>query len=339
MRVGIDFVKSVNKTQVEPSQSESAPVTSSSAQSLGASHIAQDAKFAASKRNEQAMFVSLQQAQLGSELLKTGIMRVPGTTPPLVGIGSPEKTGSTSASNEVLGPGSPPDKVRAFQVELNEWRNANGLPSIERSGVYSPETSKAVEDFQNATGLKADGSAGGNTRARLALENDPAFRQLNTDVQNEIRGAMNKYQDNPAARDNLLRLTTSDIFAYFNSKESQIWALGALKKAPGDMAHAQSVKDTVRDMGILENKDSFRRLPSWTQSQTREAMYEHTKFPNGREGLSRLVTSFQFSKLTPEQQDQVVKSLRDNPSETAAHHYVNILQSASYNNLEEPFQK
>lgn len=339
MKVGSDITRTMQVAQVEQSQSQSAPVTNSGAQSQEISHVAQDAQFAQAKKSEQAMFTSLQKSMLGAELLKTGIMQSPVAPRPPVGIGSStEKIGDTGGPSEVLGPGSPPAKVHEFQVELNEWRAANGLPAIQTSGVYSPETELAVKDFQSATGLKSDGSAGGNTKARLALENNPAFRQLNGTVQGEIRQTMNKYQDNPAARDNLLNLATSDNFAYFNSTDSQLWALFALKKAPGDSTNAQLVNDTVRDMAIVENKDSFRQLPSSTQKQIHEAMYEHTKFPTGRTGLSQLVTSLQFSKLTPEQQEKVVTSLRDNPSDTAPSHYNNILNSPAYWDMEDVFR-
>jgi Putative peptidoglycan binding domain len=196
MKIGMDSFRPQNTVQTEQTPSES-PAVITTPKTSDALQFAQDKKLAENKKNEQAMFVSLQQAMLGAELIKTGgiaapVVTPPAATPPPVGTETSEKIGSPVVSNDVLGPGSPPAQVKAFQVELNEWRAANGLPRIEANGIYSPETTQAVQDFQNATGLAADGMAGGNTKARLALENDPAFGSLKTIVKDEIRDTMNK---------------------------------------------------------------------------------------------------------------------------------------------------
>lgn len=79
----------------------------------------------------------------------------------------------------VLGPGSPPAQVQAWQEDLIVW-NASALPTYGADGDYGGETIQWTQNFQNAYGISpADGIAGPETRSCmelvLARQSDPGY--------------------------------------------------------------------------------------------------------------------------------------------------------------------
>jgi Putative peptidoglycan binding domain len=101
-------------------------------------------------------------------------------------------------------------EVEKFQAELNKWRANQDppLPPLKEKGFFGKETDAAVKDFQKTVGLKSDGIAGGNTKDRLAIENDSNFQKLDPNTQNHIRTKLNEFQKEPASRTNLKKIAT-----------------------------------------------------------------------------------------------------------------------------------
>jgi peptidoglycan hydrolase-like protein with peptidoglycan-binding domain len=131
---------------------------------------------------------------------------------------------STDLSLNSSGP-----EVEKFQAQLNQWRaNQNPpLPPLKEKGFFGKETDAAVKDFQKTVGLKSDGIAGGNTKDRLAIENNPNFQKLDSDAQNHIRTKLNEFQKDPLSRANLKKIATdpnlSSLSKDHQEKLLQIW--------------------------------------------------------------------------------------------------------------------
>jgi hypothetical protein len=289
-------------------------------------HAVQERTFAKSLRSE-TMFTSVLQAQkLSAALDKQTLV---GSEPP-VSVGTTAPAGNV---NEVLGLNMSGPQVLDFQHQLNFWRIGQGLPEINASGVYTQQTADAVKQFQEANGLAKDGLAGPNTKSRLQLENDYKFQRMNSDVKQEIRGMMNDYQNNPAARENLLKLVGDREFSSFMKPQSQIFALALLKQNPADANHLSNTIDTTRDMSALESDPTYKSLPVASRHAIRDALFEHAKYPDGREGIARLATSSLFEKLTEAQQLEMFKSIRENPGEKTAPEFLHILHSESFEKM------
>lgn len=137
---------------------------------------------------------------------------------------------------------------------------------IAADGVYGKETEAAVKQFQQATGLKQDGLAGPNVKAMLKLENDPAFQKMDQDTQARVRSDMDKYQTNPAARENLTKLVQDPNFQSVSS-ESKKLALNALSEKPANQKQLANISETLKDTVTMEQQSSFQNLPPSTQKE------------------------------------------------------------------------
>ena len=208
--------------------------------------------------------------------------------------------------------------VESMQTQINEWRAQNGKPPIKVDGKFGAETEKAVIEFQKATGLKADGIVGANTRSRLQLENDANFRALPDATKKEVRDSMNKYQKDPAARENLHELATSSAFKGM-SRDGQELALKKLAKNPGDVSHAQDVGEYAKDRSYMESHGNFKALDATYKEKVLKQFDGYAGNAEARQSLMYIATDESFVKLTPDQKDKVLKAYAENPNfETSA---------------------
>lgn len=69
--------------------------------------------------------------------------------------------------------------------ELQAWLNDNGYDSGKVDGIYGPETTQAVRNFQSDAGLKTDGDAGKET-IRKIIKIETGVEPLPTKVQRGI---------------------------------------------------------------------------------------------------------------------------------------------------------
>lgn len=84
----------------------------------------------------------------------------------------PAKTypyGRASDTNGDIGVGSNGEKVKAIQYALNELGFGNA-GTKECHGMFGPDTKRAVQAFQRAMGISADGIVGNNTRAKFKAQ-------------------------------------------------------------------------------------------------------------------------------------------------------------------------
>jgi peptidoglycan hydrolase-like protein with peptidoglycan-binding domain len=222
---------------------------------------------------------------------------------------------------DVLGKGNVGKPVQTLQKQLNEWRVANGQTPIKEDGIFGPKTEEAVKEFQTAAGLKPDGLAGPNTKARLELENSADFQKLNPSIKDEIRGRLNHYQTDlclldgtdktyysgPDARQNLLKLVKDPNF-HNASHQTQQAALDTLRTNPGDATHAQRVVETSNQMLNLEQNSEFHKLSPTIQHHIRSSMFSHFDDPSSRIYLMDIASSHTFSGLNEQQQHNVLNS-------------------------------
>lgn len=209
------------------------------------------------------------------------------------------------AQVDVLGVGSTGPKVLELQKNLNELRAAQGKPPIVADGVFGPKTEAAVKEFQREQGLAADGLAGPNVKASLSVENDPNFKNLSPAVQNRIRSMMAEFQENPTARDNLVKIARDENFDEMSTESQQI-ALDKFSQNPQSAAHTQNVRDTSKDVAEMENERELALLPEGTKTEFRKAMFEYSHSPDGRKGLRTLANSDSIRTLNAEQQSRII---------------------------------
>jgi Putative peptidoglycan binding domain len=152
-----------------------------------------------------------------------------------------EELNKTQYPAGILGKGSTGKEVLNLQKELNEWRVANGQTPIQADGIFGPKTEEAVKEFQNVTGLKTDGLAGPNTKARLNLENNPDFKNLNPNIQDEIRKQLNNYQNDPSSRSWLIDLVSQYTFSGLTEQQQRNVLDAAMTTTENGMNNISSV--------------------------------------------------------------------------------------------------
>lgn len=241
----------------------------------------------------------------------------------------------TTDTTKPLQAGSKGYPVKSAQKEINKWRVANGRAPIAEDGEFGDKTATAIRDFQKATGLDRDSKIGGNTRDRLALENNSKFQALSPETKKQVRDQMNGYKNDPAARKNLYELATDPDFAKL-SRAGQQEALRGLAIARQSDANLKNVKQEVRDRTALEQNSNFQKLPASTQKEVMEKMERYALEPRQREQLMKIATEPGFAKLSESNQDQVLKTLAKNPADPEyAAHLKKLVGSESFQKLDD----
>lgn len=228
------------------------------------------------------------------------------------GLDLPEKLQQSRLQHQAdtLGVGSRGPEVLKLQLQLNEWRVANGKQPIAEDQVFGQETEAAVLDFQKSTGLTADGLAGPQVKARLVLEKDPDFKRLDPSVQQKVCDQFIKTQSNPIARQNLQTVYKNAHFQNL-SPESQKLALAGLAENPKDPVHASNVQMTMKDADAMEHDPAFEKLPKETQRDLRRAMFRNCDSPGSTE-LFELSRNPAFVAMSREEQSKTIGIVYDN---------------------------
>lgn len=215
-----------------------------------------------------------------------------------------------------LSQGDQGPEVEKAQVEINNWRWANGKKPIKETGKFDEETERAVRDFQSANGLKADCIYGPNTRDRLELENDPYFKSLPADTKKKVRDQMDGYSQDPISREKLKDLATNSNFADV-SQDGQNWALKTLALSPQSTANLNNVKQNVRDRAGLEKNANFEKLDVGTKKQITDSMEKHSLDKNNRDQLVRIATDPALGKLSRPLQEEALKAFEKAPGDAS----------------------
>lgn len=234
--------------------------------------------------------------------------RLPGPTPPSPGPAAVQKKNYLSLNDK--GP-----EVKVLQQQLNEWRaNQNPpLPPIKESSVYANETELAVQEFQEATGLKKDGAAGGNTKDRLAVENSPNFRKVDPDVQKQIRDKLNQYQSDPDSRANLKQLATDPNFSTL-SKTTQENLLTRLASNSGSLDHARKIQIVTKDLASMESSSpDFKNTTPDAKQKAIDRMYQYADNDQIRGNLNKLLSDGKFTKLPIDEQEKFLQIFEKRP--------------------------
>src|SRR6185312_1472174 len=172
-------------------------------------------------------------------------------------------------------------------------------------GSFGPGTQAAVLEYQRETGLKQDRIVGDNTRARLNVENNKNFLGLPNDTQKQVRDQMNKYQNNPGARENLKKLSTDEDFAKMG-RDGQDFALKTLAEKPADKDHATVVQHYVIDRASLENNSEFKKHPADRQAELLKLTEKFVDNEDARAQLHPMLRNPEFVKLSRSHQDQIL---------------------------------
>lgn len=211
----------------------------------------------------------ISESAISSKLLATQLQAQVAPEKPVAVVGS-----AASPKDLLFEGGKSGPEVKEMQQQLNEFRAKNGLEPLKEDGIFGPKTKAAVEQFQQANGLKKDGIIGGNTRDRLALENNPTFQKLNPQSQDQIRNQMNTAQKDPVTRQNLLLIGTDENF-------------GKLSEAQQHTA-LTNVNGTASD--IAEKK---------LQGLSNDQLLKLAESPGGKEQLQSLKISLQSGPQGP----------------------------------------
>jgi peptidoglycan hydrolase-like protein with peptidoglycan-binding domain len=233
-----------------------------------------------------------------------------------------EKVFVPTTTPDIAGPselklGSKGKEVETVQIQLNEWRAQNSLPPISTSGEFTEETAEAVRTFQRATFLPATGAMDSFTRPRLIVESDPNFKQLDHQTKLQFTNAYSQLENNPAGRENLLKLVTEPKFAHLISPDAQSAAISGLMASPTKRT-LSIVNKLVVDAAILEKNKNFNQLSEETKRETLNTIFSKAangaiQVGEGENVIKDLVTNPNFAKLTQKQQSQFLEIVRDNP--------------------------
>ncbi|HSP06175.1 MAG TPA: peptidoglycan-binding domain-containing protein, partial [Acidobacteriota bacterium] len=216
----------------------------------------------------------ISESAISSKLLATQLQsQVPSQKPVAV-------VGSAVAKKDLLFEGKTGPEVKDMQQQLNDWRSRNGLEPLKEDGIFGPKTKAAAQQFQDANGLKKDGIIGGNTRDRLALENNETFQKLNPQSQDQIRNMMNDSQKDPVARQNLLLIGTDEDFGKL-SEAQQHTALTDVNKTASDIAEKK------------------------LQGMNNDQLLKLAEAPGGKDQLESLKLSLQSGPQTPAKLQQL----------------------------------
>jgi peptidoglycan hydrolase-like protein with peptidoglycan-binding domain len=245
---------------------------------------------------------------------------------------SDRSTVSNTRPPGLLSVGNQGPEVQNLQNQLNEWRAANGKSPIIADGIFGPKTEAALKEFQQATGLNADGIAGPRTADRFRLENNPNFQRLDPEMKNIVRNNVDAYQNIPGAKDNLIDLATTDRFAGL-SKDAQTSILGRFLADPSNPMHLASMKATMDDMALMENDPAFAKLDPHSQRFAKVAMAAHNMHGFGREGLIDMIRSDHFQQLRPDQQERILASITGHPAENSSDQFKGILQTKGFRKM------
>ena len=228
-------------------------------------------------------------------------------------------------------------QVESFQRQLNEWRaNQNPpLPPLKEKGVYGDETEKAVKDFQTTTGLKSDGIAGGNTKDRLAVENNQNFKKLDPDTQKQIREKLNEYQKDPDSRKNLKQLATDPNFPSL-SRATQEDTLNRLASNSKDAAHAQRIQGVVKDIASMEDGfPDFKGMSPDSKKKAVDRMYKYADNDTKRGHLKKILTDSKFTKLPIDQQEKLLQVYDKRPDATLSEELRKIINSPAWAQMDD----
>ncbi|MCI0415844.1 peptidoglycan-binding protein [bacterium] len=221
---------------------------------------------------------------------------------------------AVAQASKPISNGSAGPAVENAQKEINKWRVANERKPIAEDGKFSTETEAAVRDFQKSNGLNPDASIGPNTRDRLALENDPSFKNLQKDTQKQVRDQMNGYTKDQIARSNLHDLATDSNFGKL-SRDGQDKALQGLAVDSRSAGNLNNVKANVKDRAALEGDENFKKIPEPNQKIILNTMEKYSFEPKSREQLTKIATEPGFGKLSPAYQEETLKTLARNPAD------------------------
>lgn len=206
---------------------------------------------------------------VSSKLLANQLQAQVPTEKPVAVVGSAVENKELLVRGGKSGP-----EVKDMQHQLNDFRSRNGLEPLKEDGIFGPKTEAAVKQFQETNGLKKDGIIGGNTRDRLALENNPNFQSLNPVSQDEIRQKMNDAQKDPVARQNLLTVGTDEGF--------------------GKLSEAQQ-HTALTDVNGTASNIAEKRL----QGLNNDQLLKLAESPDGKKQLDSLKLSLQSGPQTP----------------------------------------
>jgi|GEM_PF-4838880 len=236
--------------------------------------------------------------------------------------------------NDTLQQGSLGPEVSKLQKELNTWRAENGKEPIAVDGNFGPKTDAALREFQTANFLANDGLAGPNTKAQLELNSLPLPSVTKTAAQNQLL----EYQNNPVARENLMKELKDPNFQML-SEMSQWYALDALKTNPSDATHAKNIHAATNEMRKLESTPEFLKMDYDGQNFARNDLFRFADRPAGAYNISGLVTDPGFSKLEPESQTRILKTINSANDPDLAPSYRSILNSKAFEGMDDDMRR
>jgi putative peptidoglycan binding protein len=199
-------------------------------------------------------------------------------------------SGSQGIGGTTLAQRNQEHATRGLQTQLNRWREATGQPPISVNGKNDKKTEDAIRDFQNKSGLPADGIAGPSTRERLSLLIDIEKRTAGKPGQS---ANLNSILGSPAFRSMPEPMQTQML------KHIRSYANGNASSA---IAHLQDIV----------SKRNFEILPAGNKQVLLDSYYES---PTARraELVTKASDSILFQFLSPDLQNEALRHLTSYP--------------------------
>lgn len=202
---------------------------------------------------------------------------------------------------------APLPEVIDLQKHVNEWRAANGKPPIKEDGYFGGNTEKAVTEFQQANGLPRDGRVGVMTKNRLALENDPTFKNISDPVKTTIRAQLTSAVSDPGQIANVMTLATTPGFDKLSADHQQ--------KMLGVVSAHRNDPDVAANLSALAKSDIFRNTNEATRAQVIAQVDTNGGDPAATANTVALATSPGFDHLGLGHQKQMLDALAASPDD------------------------
>jgi len=265
--------------------------------------------YATSLRSERSTEELFLRSTLDQQL--AGTTPQPATQTPPVGVGTPGvgTTGSAASIQRELAFGSQGEDVKTLQTELNKWRAEVGYDPLPVTGFFGDQTKEALKLYQETADIKVDGIFGPVTRDNLTLNNDPNFKKLDFNLQQQVKVQMSSYEKDPDRRRILLSVATNPNFQECNSERTRQAVLNRIENGPITPETEENLKGYLELRSDMAKDPTFTKLTPEVQERIDLQMEQTFDYPTQAK-IHGFATEPNFGRLDPAQQNQVIDAFK-----------------------------